>query len=169
MDTELKGTWTSPCTANKDGGSFTQSNAYTNTDATETSSAFAETGACTTLMYTIAQSEGYSIGDYLTGSTDTKKIDITLADVQVTVEAGALAIFNKSPGQCGISDWAAGVPRSVLGTKCANNGTAGAVQFNIFQIVGTNLKTGSFSNTLDGSTDAKRPTTLSSSTVMVAQ
>jgi hypothetical protein len=79
--------------------------------------------------------------------------------------------------ECGYSDWALGVAKDLAGRTCGSITfpSAGAVQYDIYNIaqfdlpftgeVAGELKFGSSSGGMDGTTPAKRPTALDGSMV----
>lgn len=156
------GTWLTSCLATQGGGTQKRTASYLNGTFTESLTSYSDT--CSTKTTELVTTGSYVIGDAISVNNSARKLDRIIMTYTVTPNASLAASYNAA-ALCGLTNWAAGVPVDILGRTC--NGSlmpsAGYYHYDIFSVSifeSNSLRFGYTDSTYDGSTPAKRPTTL---------
>lgn len=144
-----------------DGGFFIRQSAYLD-------------ASCNSLLF-IQEISGTFITSANTG--ERKNIDLTLASMTLTSKSSAATNGWNNTSLCGISNWTLNTTRSIVGLTCGSDTmpVVGDKSYDIYYIDTTgdsssgtkkgDLLLGYTGGSNDGSTEAKRPTDLSTSVV----
>jgi hypothetical protein len=158
----IEGTWVQACTQMGTATFTIASGMMTSHVASFTDA------ACATESLDIDLTSTYALPGPATAPAGAKKIDVTTESITFTPKAAATVAQLNAGMVCGFTDWALGTAKDVTGKNCPPLGmlpTQGTVAYNIYFVDKTatpeTLQLGMLTMTEDGTTDAKRPTTLS--------
>ena len=164
---ELDGTWQTPCFDNR-GFNFARTTlAYDNLALTGTFEEF-EDAACTRATH-VSHWTGIGVVSGTTAAGESK-LDLSFTAFTSTSETMANADFNNMNAYCGITDWAAGVERDVLGATCFGFSIpVGGESLDIYRVDGDTLRFGEGSMIGLDLPESARPTMLSTTQVFTRQ
>ena len=168
---ELEGTWSTSCNAEKDGEGAIESHQKTvfvigkNSYASSSTNYAAADTTCTgTANYVSEQTNNYTVGADVTTPAGGKAFDITPTKVIVTLKNAELVGFFNSGKFCGAEDWVIDTAKDVTTKVCGDGETAAmnAARYDIYDVEGSTLKIGEKDDSATGTTAEKRPTAFSS-------
>ena len=167
LGSELNGTWQTPCFDNR-GFNFARTTlAYDDLALTGTYEEF-EDAACTRATH-VSHWTGVGVVSGTTTGGDSK-LDLSFMTFTSTALTAANADFNNMNAYCGITDWAAGAERDVLGASCYGFSIpVGGESLDIYRVDGDTLRFGDGSMIGLDLQESARPTMLSATQVFTRQ
>jgi hypothetical protein len=159
--TELEGIWTDTCTASSDASSYSKSTTVvTGTTETTTSNIYTD-AACSTVRDTVVSTATFSLGAAVTAPSGAKEYNSKISKILWTVKNDQAAAYN----YCG-GGFTQDVAKELNATNCADDAdlkSSFADSYDVYKLDGAKLYfgvTGDAGTDTDGTTAAKRPTTL---------
>lgn len=126
--------------------------------------------SCSTLFTLDSNERTYSIGVAVPHLPSTYEIDFTLGKTYRTQKSAEAVDFANSIQNFGFNDWAVNVPKDVSGRQEVGNshvvGLEGEKLYTIFKVEDEKYYGGDQSE-LDGTSEANRPTSLSTDTILM--
>ncbi|MEN9809207.1 MAG: hypothetical protein RLZZ488_774 [Pseudomonadota bacterium] len=159
--TVLEGTWSTGCVS-ADGPSSKRVITVKGNTISQTFNGFSD-ASCASDLVQARQEATFTLGAAATAPAGAAKIDIANSKEFLTPKSDVYVnSLNTSPGfgNYGKSDWALNVEVEITGKKDDGSAEPETTEFNIYSVSGTTLCLGKTSDTNDGKSDAKRPTTL---------
>lgn len=159
--TVLEGTWSTGCIPTN-GISSKRVITVKGNSISQTLSGYSD-AACASDPVQARQEATFSLGAAATAPAGANKIDIATSKEFLTPKSDIYVnSLNTSPGfgNYGKSDWALNVEVEITGKKDDGSAEPETTEYNIYSVSGTTLCLGQTSDSNDGKTDAKRPTTL---------
>lgn len=167
--TELEGTWETGCIA-AGNSHIKETLVFTNDLITDTTLHYSD-AACATLLQKTEEIGRFSLGEASKTISGAKELQNTFQSVKWTLFSDADVEFsnqgdaasNQSGPLCeGITDWAKGVEKDILGKKCGWPKVTMGGFYSIYKLDGTKLFVGVQSTAFDGTTTDKRHNQLTS-------
>jgi len=159
--TELEGTWTDTCTASSDASSYSKSTTViTGTTSTTTSNIYTD-AACTTVRDTVVSIATFSLGAAVSAPSGAKEYNSKISKILWTVKNDQAASYTTCGG-----GFTKNVAKELNATNCADDADLKSSfidNCDVYKLDGTKLyfgKMGDAGTATDGTTAAKRPTTL---------
>ena len=132
-------------------------------DVEFTHSYFSVDGKCDGAPYAVRKDvERYAMGNASASAADAIEIDVTTIEGTLMVTAQATADNYNQIQYCGYTDWAANVPKDILGRTCTNGSNSvtywarGDIYYDIYKVDGAKLFFGDATSG-NGQSAATRP------------
>ncbi len=161
----LEGTWSSDCFVEIENNKKTY--IFSGSLLTETQVFFGFDSTCidSKAVFSVTKEGTFATGEEITSSVGFRKIDMTVSYVEYTPLVDyAVNTFNTLRFY-GYSDWVVGTPKRIEGKKKTPDAPDSSVIhanskiFDIIKVSGITLTKGKKTQTIDGKTEATRPTT----------